>query len=61
MYLLLKFGFHPVAVIGKRVQKYETESNAQQEKYKNTEYTKQKTNIQNKKKHKKEYSKIKVK
>ena len=52
--------FPPVAVVGKLVQKYERDSNIQKEKqytkhYKNTEYTKQKTNIRNKKTNIKEY------
>ena len=51
---LLKMGFHLVAVVGKLVQKQERNSYKQNEKqyakqYKNTEYTKCKTNIQNKK------------
>ena len=42
---LLQMGFHPVAVVGKLVQKYERNSCIQKEKqytkkYKNTEYTK---------------------
>ena len=47
---LLQLGFHPVAVVGKRVQKQERDSSIHKEKqytkqYKRTEYTKWKTDI----------------
>jgi hypothetical protein len=50
---LTQLGFHPVAVVGILVQRYERCSCVQKEKqytkqYKITEYTKHKTNIQNK-------------
>jgi hypothetical protein len=51
---VLQLGFHPVAVVGRLVQKQERDSYIQKEKqytkqYKNTEYTHPTTNIQNKK------------
>ena len=50
----MKMCLHPVAVVGKLVRKEERDSYIQKEKqytkqYENTEYTKEKTNIQNKK------------
>jgi hypothetical protein len=45
---LLQLGFHPVAVVGKIVQKQDTAQKEKQytKQYKNTEYAKYKRNIQ---------------
>ena len=39
---LLQFGFHPVAVVGRLVQKYETDRTKNTKTIKNAEYIKQK-------------------
>jgi hypothetical protein len=54
-------GFHPIAVVGKLIQKYERDSYIQKDKqytkqYKNAEYAKEK-NIQSKKTNIKKYKK----
>ena len=41
----LQWGFYPVAVVGKVVQKYIQEEKKYTKQYKNGEYTKYKTNI----------------
>jgi hypothetical protein len=50
---LVQLGFHPVGAVGRLVQKWERDSYIQKEKqdtkqHRNTEYKKQKANIQNK-------------
>ena len=58
---LVQLGFHPLAVVGRLVQKQERDSYIQKEKqYKNTEHTQQKTKTHKKQeKHKKNIKKYK--